>query len=171
MLFAKKQERGIKKDAVYLNVYVCSRDTLLKKLGQIRGRIGVVSINDPGAIPIDPCTQAVYCFFKDTEDESGMKPADAARIAEFARERISVGCRNIVVQCTQGLSRSAGVAAAILRAYHQDEGEILNDPAYCINGRCYRLTCEAFGLPTSIEDADAARMRSRAAYLSKWPVS
>lgn len=171
MLFTKRQERGDKKDSIALNVYVCSRDTLLQTLNKINGRVGVISINDPSTTPIDPYTQAVYCFFKDTEDETGMSQSDAAHIAEFVRERVSVGCRNIVVQCTQGISRSAGVAAAILRAYRQDEGKILNDPAYCINGRCYRMTCEAFGLPTSTEDAEMARLQSRAAYLSSWPAS
>ena len=63
-----------------------------------------------------------------------------------------------------------GVAAAFLRAFGFDEGIILDDGRYCINGWCYLHVCRAFGLKVSEEEATTARLRSRRAYLLTWSV-
>ena len=45
-----------------------------------------------------------------------------------------------------------------------------SDGRYCINGWCYLQVCRAFGLKVSEEEATAARLRSRRAYLLTWSV-
>ena len=51
---------------------------------------------------------------------------------------------SIWVQCEGGISRSAGVAAAILKALTNDDSQIFNNKKYCPNMLVYRKTLEAF---------------------------
>ena len=50
----------------------------------------------------------------------------------------------LIVHCTEGVSRSAAVAAGILGGLRQDEGIIRNNPAYHPNALVYQLVREAF---------------------------
>lgn len=69
--------------------------------------------------------------------------ADA--LTAFVRKEIGLGRHHFIVHCNQGISRSAGVAAAFLRAFVFAEGIILDDGRCCINGWCYLHVCRAFG--------------------------
>lgn len=46
---------------------------------------------------------------------------------------------DIIVHCDAGISRSSGVAAAILKTYTGDDSQIFDSPRYRPNMRCYRL--------------------------------
>lgn len=46
---------------------------------------------------------------------------------------------DIIVHCDAGISRSSGIAAAILKAYTGDDSQIFNNPRYRPNMRCYRV--------------------------------
>ena len=46
---------------------------------------------------------------------------------------------DVIVHCDAGISRSSGIAAAILKAYTGDDSQIFNNPRYSPNMRCYRL--------------------------------
>lgn len=46
---------------------------------------------------------------------------------------------DVIVHCDAGISRSSGVAAAILKAYTGDDSQIFNNPRYMPNMRCYRF--------------------------------
>lgn len=46
---------------------------------------------------------------------------------------------DIIVHCDAGISRSAGIAAAILKAKTGDDSQIFDSPRYSPNMRCYRL--------------------------------
>jgi len=50
----------------------------------------------------------------------------------------------IIVNCMAGKSRSAGVAAAILKFYHNDDTPIFNNNKYIPNMTCYRTVLNAF---------------------------
>lgn len=45
---------------------------------------------------------------------------------------------DVIVHCDAGTSRSAGVAAAILKAYTGDDSQIFDNPKYKPNMLCYR---------------------------------
>ena len=50
----------------------------------------------------------------------------------------------LIVHCTEGVSRSAAVAAGILGGLRQDEGIIRNSPVYHPNALVYQMVREAF---------------------------
>lgn len=45
----------------------------------------------------------------------------------------------ILVNCGAGQSRSAGVAAALMKFFNNDDSAIFNNPRYTPNMRCYRI--------------------------------
>lgn len=45
---------------------------------------------------------------------------------------------DVIVHCDAGISRSSGIAAAILKAKTGDDSQIFNSPKYRPNMRCYR---------------------------------
>jgi protein-tyrosine phosphatase len=49
----------------------------------------------------------------------------------------------IVVHCEAGVSRSAGVAAAIMKYLNGDDWGIFDNPRYCPNNTCYRKVLNA----------------------------
>ena len=50
----------------------------------------------------------------------------------------------MIVHCDAGISRSSGVAAAILKAKTGDDSQIFNNPKYRPNMRCYRIVLDEF---------------------------
>lgn len=44
----------------------------------------------------------------------------------------------IIVHCDAGISRSAGIAAALMKFYNGDDTPIFDNPKYCPNMLCYR---------------------------------
>ena len=49
----------------------------------------------------------------------------------------------ILVNCEAGQSRSAGVAAAIMKYFNNDDTQIFDNPRYTPNMRCYRITLKS----------------------------
>lgn len=72
--------------------------------------------------------------------EDLMTAADAQRIARFLHRHPD---RDVIVHCDAGLSRSAGVAAAILKHFNGDDSPVFDSGKYYPNMWCYRLTLEA----------------------------
>ena len=69
--------------------------------------------------------------------------ADALKIVSFVSETAKSQDR-LIVHCEAGVSRSAGVAAAILKALTGDDKEVFNNPRYVPNMTCYRAVLNAF---------------------------
>lgn len=69
-----------------------------------------------------------------------MKDSDGLMIACFL-EKYPV--ENIIVHCDAGISRSAGVAGAILKYYLGDDTLVFDDPHFYPNMWCYRKTLQA----------------------------
>lgn len=75
--------------------------------------------------------------------ESGaMEEKDAERIAEFCLRWLPDV--SFVVHCEMGVSRSAGVCAAILKHFEGKEEEIFSNAEYSPNMHCYGLVVAAF---------------------------
>ena len=88
----------------------------------------------------------IFLEFNDTDsrdDKFSMQSEQAKQLKEFIR--VHLGDDNfdkIIVQCEAGQSRSAGVAAAIMKYFNNDDTPIFNNPRYTPNMLCYRKTLE-----------------------------
>ena len=58
----------------------------------------------------------------------------------------------VICQCEAGISRSAGVASALLKLYGMDEKEIFTKGLYMPNLLVYKKLLEVFGMPVDDED-------------------
>lgn len=67
---------------------------------------------------------------------------DAEKIAEFVK-RTADKVDTVIVHCEAGISRSAGVAAAISKYLFNDDTAIFNNRQYCPNMTCYRYVLNA----------------------------
>ena len=66
-----------------------------------------------------------------------MSDEDAAQVAALLREYPNT---DVIVHCDAGISRSAGVAAAILKHTTGDDSSIFQNGLYDPNLWCYRKT-------------------------------
>lgn len=80
----------------------------------------------------------VYCNEAGVEDL--MSDEDARRVAEFVAKYRG---ENIIVHCDAGISRSAGVAAAIMKHLSGDDSRIFDSSRWHPNMWCYRKTLNA----------------------------
>lgn len=60
----------------------------------------------------------------------------------------------IVVHCEAGVSRSAGVCAALMLIINGDDKEIFDNPRFCPNMSCYRTVLETYFGAYNQEAAD-----------------
>jgi len=91
----------------------------------------------------------VYRFQFDDVDmgqKDCITPAQANQIAE-AVETIKDKVDRIIVHCEAGISRSSGVAAAIMKYLTGDDMEIFGNGRYTPNMTCYRMVLEALHEP------------------------
>lgn len=115
-------------------------------------KTAIISINTPG------CPENTFCasenlvrvlplFFHDigVRDRTGvpMGEGDAVKIAEFVEWCKDNEVEELWVHCDAGISRSSGVAAAILQYLTGDDSAIFDSPRYYPNMVCYRLTLNA----------------------------
>ena len=85
--------------------------------------------------------------FDDTDraDNTSLVPLDlmqAELMAKFVKGAMGK-VDKIIVHCGAGQSRSAGIAAAILKYYTNDDTSIFNNPRYTPNMLCYRMMLTA----------------------------
>ena len=156
-------------DRAHFTVTVLSREEAIRQADSFGKDTCVISITTPGKTNVSfPCDTLHEAFY-DTTESIGISIADAVQIRDFVTQELVKGIKHLVVHCDAGVSRSAGVAAAILKATGRDESEILDNPNYFINARCYAYVLMAFGIDVTKEDITTARERSKKAYLSNWP--
>ncbi|UCB44911.1 MAG: hypothetical protein JSV25_11930 [Spirochaetota bacterium] len=84
----------------------------------------------------------------------------AAKIKDFVEEYNYV--KVIICQCEAGISRSAGVASALLKQYGMDENEIFTKGFYMPNLLVYKKMLKAFDIP--VDDAELKRLGSSSTY-------
>jgi predicted protein tyrosine phosphatase len=94
-----------------------------------------------------PVPRVLRLCFDDAVDRSYWQNLitreQAAAARDFVRA-LSDEVELLIVHCTEGVSRSAAVAAAILEAHGADAGWIWHDSRYRPNPLVYRLVREAF---------------------------
>jgi len=69
--------------------------------------------------------------------------ADALKIVTFVAQNVKIA-NKLIVHCEAGVSRSAGVAAAIMKAIYDDDRPVFNSRKYVPNMTCYRMVLNAF---------------------------
>lgn len=80
---------------------------------------------------------------QETEGYTCMNEQDADRIIEFVTKHSNI--ENIFVHCYAGISRSAGVAAALSKIFNNDDMEYFNQTSiYVPNMLCYNLVMNSW---------------------------
>lgn len=142
-----------------MNVLVLSRKKASEYCGlPHKNKVAIISISNPGSdyafspfISKDSgVTDILNLCFSDADSPSSrdvygkevsaldlMQKEDALRVREFVANHEN---ETIIVHCDAGISRSAGVAAAILKAYNGDDSAIFDNPRYQPNMHCYMTT-------------------------------
>ena len=68
---------------------------------------------------------------------------DAGEIASFVRNIVRLRMDRLIVHCEAGISRSAGVAAAIMKGWDGDDSPVFDNPRFRPNMICYRTVLNA----------------------------
>lgn len=86
----------------------------------------------------------LYLNFNDVEEGKpfAITDEDGRKIADFVRN-LPKTTEQILVHCGAGVSRSAGVCAAILKYLTGDDSQIFGSVKYCPNITCYRTVLNA----------------------------
>lgn len=74
--------------------------------------------------------------------EYAITNGQANHIARFVKSLPNT-IETLIVHCEAGMSRSAGVAAAIMKWLYNDDSQIFDQPSYRPNMTCYRKTLNA----------------------------
>ena len=97
----------------------------------------------------DPnCKGICYLNFDDVEkgEKNCISTFDVEYLMYFLLKAFkkSPEVENIIVHCEAGQSRSAGMAAALMKFYNGDDWDIFNNPRYTPNMTVYRMVLEHF---------------------------
>jgi len=110
----------------------------------------IVSISDIGDQPNQfnrspECLAVLKLQFNDTEkpDPTAITPTDAEKIIAFVNQYIDQ-TDEIIVHCEGGVSRSAGVCAALMYIITGDDQYIFDNPKFCPNMTCYTSVLTAY---------------------------
>lgn len=117
----------------------------------------IISIRDPNKVKPEfninnsSIKDILFLSFYDISEETksifggyeSMSPIDAILIRDFVLKWQNE-IDTIWVQCEMGMSRSAGIVAAIMEYFDMDSKEILESNQYYPNKLCYNLTKGAF---------------------------
>ena len=141
-----------------MNIKIFSREEAIKHSYTDFGRKKVIiSIRDPHNEKAEfnkgnsSIKDILYLSFYDISEETksifggyeSMSPIDAILIRDFVLKWQNE-IDTIWVQCEMGMSRSAGIAVAIMEYFDIDSKEILENNQYYPNKLCYNLTKGAF---------------------------
>lgn len=143
-----------------MSVVVMSRDAAIRYCNEYHNKpIIMISISDPyltyDSEPFCSEKNQVLAiqplFFTDADkpgkDVYGREVIETDLITEDDAQLIKqlLLCHpdtDVIVHCDAGISRSSGVAAAILKASTGDDSQIFNSPKYRPNMRCYRTVLD-----------------------------
>lgn len=115
----------------------------------IKEPLVIISITDIGSAPAlfskNEQIKAVLRLSFNDVDKGGlgeMSTKDAESIVQFCLNWLPQN--NLLVHCEAGISRSAGVCAAILKWYQGSDMQIFGNTYYHPNLHCYREVLNAF---------------------------
>ena len=80
---------------------------------------------------------------RDYKNEHCITKEDAESIVKFVNKNKNK-VDKFIVHCEAGVSRSAGVGAAIMKALNGDDWDVFKNPLKCPNMKCYRTVLNAF---------------------------
>lgn len=94
---------------------------------------------------VNGITDMIRVKYTDTDYNTvGISIKDIKRIADFVkRYKYNKYIDKLIIHCEAGQSRSAGVAAAIMKYLNNDDTPIISNSKYIPNMVCYRYTLEA----------------------------
>lgn len=128
-----------------MRVTVMSRERAVRySYGKHEQKAVAVSIGTPGEVYIkeirptvdNGIVAVVRLYFEDAETGDGcITVGDAERIKALLQRFPE---HDVIIHCDVGVSRSAGVAAAVLKHCTGDDTQIFDNPVYRPNMRCYR---------------------------------
>ena len=125
-----------------------AREASFKKSAPATAIISIVDVlAEPNRFCHAPWIKGILrlCFEDVEESEPDcITDQDALRIRDFVLKMKVAGVERLIVHCEAGVSRSAGVAAAILKSLGADETRIWNDSKYSPNRACYEKVLKAF---------------------------
>lgn len=87
----------------------------------------------------------LYLHFNDVEKNEpyAITQRDADLIYNFTHHYFyDQDIEKIIVHCDAGVSRSAGICAALMNIFEGDDWAIFDNPKYCPNMTCYRSLLE-----------------------------
>ena len=140
-----------------MNIKILSRVKAVKlSYTDFEGDKIIISISDPFNEPAhfnknnNSIKEILYLSFYDISEEtkdifggySSMSPDDALKVVHFVnkwKDKVDT----IWVHCEVGVSRSAGIAMAIMEHLNMDLTPILESTTYYPNMLCYELTKKA----------------------------
>ena len=141
-----------------MTIKIFSRQQVVKQsYTDFDGSKIIISISDPFSEKVKfnrinrSIKDILYLSFYDISEETrsifggyeSMSPIDAVLIRDFVLKWENY-VDEIWVQCEMGISRSAGIAAAISEHFELDSTDIMNGKKYIPNMLCYNLTKDAF---------------------------
>ena len=118
-------------------IIISISDPFKEKAKFNRNNISIKSVLYLSFYDIDEKTKSIFGGY------DSMSPIDAVLIRDFIFKWEDF-VDEIWVQCEMGISRSAGIAAAISEHFELDSNDILNNSSYFPNILCYNLTKEVF---------------------------
>lgn len=137
---------------------------LARKQGKAVGFLSIRSTDEDIPDLSTPGGRALYLQFDDVDNENvaGCTPMDetqAQLIADFVDEFCTTDVTSLVVACSAGISRSAGVAAALHEALGWEirnayESDVFSNGKFSPNMRCYRMVLQAMGCDATPEELE-----------------
>ena len=142
---------------ITINIIALSREKAIRlSYSDFNNDKIIISIRDPNKVKPEfninnsSIKDILYLSFYDISEETksifggyeSMSPIDAILIRDFVLKWQNE-IDTIWVQCEMGMSRSAGIAAAIMEYFDMDSNEILESNRYYPNRLCYNLTKNA----------------------------
>ncbi len=133
-----------------MNISIMSRRDAKKYSYRLPFKTAIISITDPDSVDnsFGKSENLVAVLKLKFEDVCSGYPGcmteeDARKIVDFVNsveDKIDL----LVVHCEAGISRSAGVAAAISRFKHGDDSWVFDSGKYIPNMHCYKLVLQEF---------------------------
>ena len=119
-----------------------SETSILISITSHHGKQAEVYMNNENKI-----LNILFLRFDDTDRRDtylGISHIDARKIINFIRDNVSdKDFDKVIVNCEAGQSRSAGVAAALMKYFNNDDTPIFDNPMYTPNMLCYRTVIDA----------------------------
>lgn len=113
--------------------------TIIISINEVFGPLAAFDRHNPNLVDV------LSLRFSDVESDEPdhMAEEDAKQVIQFINKYIN-SVDQIVVHCGAGISRSAGVAAALMLIINGDDSLIFDNPKFCPNRCCYRTVLNTF---------------------------